>query len=54
MQNQLFELDVKVQSFHHDVVHPDTVRTAVCWVTKVTCGGTCGCTITQHCTPGCP
>ncbi|SFE77015.1 hypothetical protein SAMN04487969_106194 [Paenibacillus algorifonticola] len=54
MQNQLFELDFKVQSFNSDVVDPDTIRTALCWVTKVTCKASCGCGFTQYCTPGCP
>lgn len=53
MQNQLFELDVRIQSLDSDVVNPDTFKTAVCWVTKITCKRSCGCNITLYCTPGC-
>ncbi|MBS4192867.1 FDLD family class I lanthipeptide [Bacillus sp. FJAT-49705] len=53
MQKDLFNVDFQVQQMNSDVVEPDTVRTTVCWVTKVTCKASCGCNFTSYCTPGC-
>ncbi len=54
MNKELFELDYQVQNIGTNEVEPNTIRTTVCWVTKITCKVTCGCNLTSMCTPGCP
>ncbi len=54
MQKDMFELDLQVKQMNNNNVDPDTVRTTVCWVSKVTCKVSCGCNLSTVCTPGCP
>ncbi|WP_373408417.1 FDLD family class I lanthipeptide [Brevibacillus brevis] len=50
----MFDLDVQVNAVGSNGAEPNTIRTALCWVTKVTCKSTCTVTVTALCTPGCP
>ncbi|WP_235442575.1 FDLD family class I lanthipeptide [Brevibacillus sp. HB1.3] len=50
----MFDLDVQVNAVGSNGAEPNTVRTTLCWVTRVTCKSTCTCVCTAMCTPGCP
>ncbi|TKI58182.1 hypothetical protein E8L90_23875 [Brevibacillus antibioticus] len=54
MNKDMFDLDVQVNAVGSNDAEPNTVRTTLCWVTRVTCRSTCTCVCTAMCTPGCP